>query len=164
MNKTAEQDRQQAVSRPPVTLLEAALGESIFRKKASGTPDENEPVPVRYGLGTVRVSERQFGVDFSLEFDDWKWADLHVTYRAVFEIPDDVAKERVTETMRRAAAAIGPIVLYPYVRQEIDGLLSRAHFKMQPLPVLNVGGMFDPEKLVVPEFQEEMELDGDEED
>lgn len=152
------------VSRPPVLLLEAELNHLRFRKKEAGEPDEGEPVPVRYGLGVMRFSEREFAVDFSIEFEDWRWAEVYVSYRALFKVLEDVAEERLTDTMRRAAAALGPIVLYPYIRQEVDGMLSRGSISMDPLPVLNVGSMFDYEKVELQQPQEEIDLGEDTEE
>jgi preprotein translocase subunit SecB len=71
-------------------------------------------------------------------------------------IPSDVSEDFNYELhLKDVVARVGPVVLYPYIRETVSSLTQKALLPPVILPVLNMGVIFDVDEVNLPPFNAE---------
>lgn len=90
-------------------------------------------------------------VELVVESGESDGADFSISCRVAITVEptsdDELDHDAV---LRGVAARIGPVVVYPYIREFLSTLSQRSGMQPIVLPVMNIGLMFDPESVELP--------------
>lgn len=107
----------------------------------------------RLDLLVYRPAEDRVLVELVAESDEASTATFNVSYRTTLTVqpePGKAGELDYDEVLKNIASQIGPVVVYPYIRETISSVSAKSGLKPIVLPVMNVGAMFDPASLVLP--------------
>jgi preprotein translocase subunit SecB len=156
MAKPKKQTSAPAPSVPKADLLTLQLHGVEFRKLGDWPlPKGHESnLEINFAVSAVRFDEGQLGVEFGAIIHREDVVRLTIDYRLVFRV--HAAETESEDTLfREVASRIAPIVAYPYIRETVSSLFTKAGGPHLTLPVLNVGGMFSPDQIEVVSIQKE---------
>lgn len=130
----------------------------VHIKRGDEVQQEGHEPPFHLTLGVSRLAAGRIVVDLTLKSEDSGMLEFEIGYRLAIEVvPDQDQKEsfEYDRVLRDIAARIGPVVLYPYLRETLSSFSLKAGLTPLVLPVMNVGTLFDPETIELPPVDEE---------
>lgn len=141
---------------PPARLKSLTLQELRFERKGKW-PDPDEGAGLELGanfaLSAMRLAPGRLGVEFEVTIEPEGVFTFAVSYRMTFEV-DSPSPDQELGVFRQVAARIAPIVAFPYIRETLTSMASKAGApRMIALPILNVGAFFDPDEIEVGEVE-----------
>lgn len=124
-------------------------------KKAPAAPDDEREDTFKLSLGLNRLEDAEVLIELVAEGDIATSEFLVATRVAMRLNVKDGADVDVEAELAEASRRIGPVVLYPYVRETVTELFRRAGLAPLVLPVMNVGSIFGEEDVPLPAFKGE---------
>lgn len=117
---------------------------SFRRHPASKSKKAAKPADVNFALGVLRSGPMSIGVRLSAEFDNPGEAALKVTALTELTLEaEDLTESEADQQLAAIASQLGPVVLYPYIREYVADLTRRSGIKPVTLPILQIGRMFN---------------------
>lgn len=118
-----------------------------------GTPDSSEEPTLRFDFSAGRIAEDAIVVALQLLIEAPETASLIVAAktRITVTIPEDAALD-VDDELAKIASQMGPVIIYPYLREVIADVTRRAGMSPLTLPIYQIGTFFkvDPKSLALP--------------
>ena len=113
-----------------------------------------DEIQVTFGVGARRLDRDEVVVQLEVAVEKAGEATIAVTARSLLRI--EVLQEAPLDLdveLARIASQVGPVVIYPYLREVVADLSRRGGITPITLPVYQIGKMFtfDPENLALPE-------------
>ena len=105
------------------------------------------------GLGVDRLGQWAVGIELTAQSEDDSPVVFSIAYRVVLTVEPvgnsgpDIDSDT---TLKEVSARLGPVILYPYVRETLSSLSVKAGRKPLVLPVINAGMAFDPGEVELP--------------
>lgn len=133
-----------------VTITAPALYSLRFEWKGGPDPDVSRAT-TEYSLSVVRFEPLQLGIQFGAtvigipDLEASAWFRMIVTLRP--ESPEAADPDRA---FRQLAARVGPVAMYPFIREAIASAAMKAQLPGLVLPIANVGGLFDEDEITIP--------------
>lgn len=128
------------------------------------TSDRSIPeggLPIQLGFALARFSENVFRMDLTVSAKDAGPASFKVTYGAVFRIllaeGETCDAAEYDNVVRNVLVYSAPSVLYPYIRETVSSLFSRAGLGPIALPLINFRQVVDPAQVKVPPVPDDPE-------
>lgn len=107
--------------------------EARFRLRFSAARTEDASVTIELGAEGTTPENMRFEIGYQ--------ATLTV------EQPDANGGADLGETLANVAFRLGPVVAYPYIRETLTTLTTKAGIQSVVLPIINVGAIFEPSEL-----------------
>jgi hypothetical protein len=141
-----------SLSIPPtgVQITDPALREFTFKYEGTGEIPDGAPINYEWGLSLHRLGLLELGVEFTVGVAV-AGLEGRVVYRVAFELDagSDAAAEPA-KPLTVLATRLAPQILYPYVREVYSSAAHRAGVNFT-LPIQNVGALFSPDQVQIPE-------------
>lgn len=139
------------LGQPKLHRVRFAVADDLV--EASGIQDKKkeQKVDVNFGLTLARPSMNEIGTELAVTFRDNEYPDIEVAYRieARVDLNEDSTVE-LEEALKTVAAQISPAALYPYIRETLGSLSTRAGATPIVLPVVNFRRVFDLDAITIP--------------
>lgn len=133
-----------------VRLSQPRLRQIEFEWRGESAP--TEPPRFQFGMQLYRYTAAMLGVDFMVTAIDNPELTAHVTYFVIFEIEEGSPESRqMDRALTMLAARVAPVTLYPFCREALVGMAQRAGMTELVPPITNVGALWSPEELTLPE-------------
>lgn len=135
-----------------VRLRNAYLVHALFADTQSPYVQPAAPaneVPVELRIGLFRPSQTLLTVAVTVTVQLEEPFEVQATYAGEFELDEDVAEDDQERTLQICAAQLAPLVLYPYLRETVMNLTSRARGDTAVLPILSFATT-NPEDIKIP--------------
>ncbi len=98
---------------------------------------------VAFDFNALRPAPDQVAVMLSLEVVEPDVAVIQVQAGTILTVTfPEIPPENTEEALADMAAQIGPVVIYPYLRELVADLTRRAGFKALTLPIYQIGSYF----------------------
>jgi hypothetical protein len=108
-----------------------------------------------YTLGILRINELSLGVEFAVSLTQVANLVLECRHRMTVTLkPGSPEASDPDRAFRLFAATMAPRAMYPFARETMSSLVSRAYLRGFVLPITNVGLLFDPDELEIPKSDE----------
>jgi hypothetical protein len=109
------------------------------------------PYRTEFDLELSRFGLRELGVQFGVKLAGLEGLEAYASFRMVFKIPENSPHVGHEENVFRALAArVGPMAMFPFIREALATAAIKAHVLGVLLPIMNVGGLYDPEQIKLP--------------
>lgn len=96
-----------------------------------------------FTIGVKRVSETVIHVELTALSVDDPQAEFAVTARVEIEVQTELEGRELDKELAAIASRVGPVIVFPYIRELIADLSRRSGIVPITLPVINIGAMFD---------------------
>lgn len=114
--------------------------------RAGEANDTEVPGKVRLDYGVRRTSSNAVMVRLGVHVDATTLAKISVTAQCEITVnPIEDAEVHLEDAMARIAAQIGPVVIYPYLREIVADVTRRAGLPTVTLPIYQIGTFFKVE-------------------
>ncbi len=110
-----------------------------------GEPADTSDVEFRLGFGAARTGDNAVTIELSVTTADGSPISFDITYRLTLTV-EPIADDKpigLEKVLPEVAARVGPVVMYPYIRETLASLSAKAGRKPFVLPVMNVGAIFE---------------------
>ncbi len=101
---------------------------------------------INFTMRAWRASENTLGLELTAEAAEQATHAFHITGRTVLQVSviDPVnSPVDLDHVFPGVGGQIGPVIIYPYIREAVADLSRRAGITPITLPVLNMGSMFE---------------------
>jgi hypothetical protein len=106
----------------------------------------------QFEMQMYRHSVASLGVEFSVTEIDNPDLTGSVTYTVLFEVEDGSPESQQMErALKMLAARVAPVTLYPFCREALVSMAHRAGLMDFVPPITNVGALWTPEELDLPD-------------
>ncbi|HEX9939013.1 MAG TPA: hypothetical protein VGB15_17865 [Longimicrobium sp.] len=146
-----------------VRITAPALASLHFDWEGSrATLEQQEaPMQVEYVLNLSRFNRLAMGVGFGLHVVGIEGLTASAVFRMTAELDPDSSEASEPETaFRQFAARIAPLAIYPFVREALASAAIRANLPSIVLPITNVGSVFTPDEIELPDPPSEENTEG----
>lgn len=110
------------------------------------------PMQVDYVLNVYRFDRLSVGVGFGLHVIGIEGLTASAVFRMKAELePDSPEASEPESAFRQFAARVAPLAIYPFVREALASAAIKANLPAVVLPITNVGGVFTPDEIELPE-------------
>lgn len=122
----------------------------MFERPAPGDaesdPADQQEVQFRLGFGAARIADDAVSIELSAESREGMAVKFEVAFRTTLSIlpTQEGSSLDWAATLSEVAVRVGPVVVFPYLRETLSALSTRAGMAPIVLPVMNVGAVFDP--------------------
>lgn len=156
MNAEATATSHDASSAPPVGVELVALHLHGVEFKIQGRGSASTDTQLQLSLRATRPSETDLIAQLSFQVDAPGAMHARITYGARFRraVSDPQASD---EFWQQVAARLAPIVVYPYVRALLGFMTAQTPFATVTLPIMNIGGVIDPNTVTIQPVEAETE-------
>lgn len=113
---------------------------------------QDDALDITFKLGLGRPSGNELVVQMTFRFERLHGLRLELTYGVHFRRTAPVEDE--DRYWRDVATQVAPVVLYPYVRETVTALTSRAAVPPVILPIVNFKTLIDPASLDIPRAED----------
>lgn len=111
---------------------------------------------VEYVLSISRFDHLSIGVAFGIHVIGIEGLTASAIFRMTAELEPGSPEASEPETaFRQFAARIAPPAIYPFVREALASAAIKANLPWIVLPITNVGGVFTPDEIDLPDPPEE---------
>jgi hypothetical protein len=115
-------------------------------------PPELTTSEVEYTLGLHRFGRSEIGVEFGIRIEGVPDLEAEVSYRMIVSLKDGSSEAENPDTaLRQIAARLAPVAIYPFLREGLASVATRAGIRDLILPIQNVGALFSPDEISLPE-------------
>lgn len=126
----------------------------LFGAKAGRDADDGDPdANITFELRTGRAAPDAVFVVLSVNVQAEPVATIKMEARTKLTVTTvDESKPVTTEELAQIAARMGPVVIYPYLRELVADVTRRAGLEPLTLPIYQIGSFFevDPKSLELP--------------
>lgn len=125
----------------------------VFERLAPGDlesdPADQQEVQFRLGFEATRIADDAVSVELSAESREGMAVKFEVAFKATLSVvpSQEGSSLDMAAKLSEVAVRVGPVVVYPYLRETLSTLSTRAGMAPIVLPVMNVGAVFDPPDL-----------------
>jgi preprotein translocase subunit SecB len=111
-------------------------------------PGVDVDAEIKWSLGLEWIAYQSIiGVELGVTLN----APAHFRLRAVFRaILEPKAPKEDDMYWRTLAARVGPVVLFPFVRETVAAATARSGFPAAIMPIISAGNLFDPATINMP--------------
>lgn len=133
-----------------VEISPPKLYELVFGFDGTGVPELAGRT--QYKLTLNRLKPLELGVQFGVSVVNVPGLTLRATYRMIVSLREGSPEARDPErAFRGVATRIAPVAMYPFIREALLSAAQRALLPPIILPIMNVGLLWDPKEIKVPE-------------
>ena len=147
-----------------VRITAPALASLHFDWQGSRAPLEQHEgsLQVEYVLNVYRFDRLTIGVGFGVHVVGIDELTASAVFRMTAQLDPDSPEAGEPETaFRQFAARVAPLAIYPFVREALASAAIRANLPSVVLPITNVGGIFTPDEIELPDPPEDDNDSGD---
>lgn len=129
---------------------------TFTRRDFTGEPerDATTAIDVNFEFNAVRATLNKVGVVLTVKIHEPALANIEIQAGTVltFKFPEDSAED-IDRQLADIAAQMGPVIIYPYIRELVADLTRRAGLKTLTLPIYQIGTFFkiEPKDLERPD-------------
>jgi hypothetical protein len=114
---------------------------------------------IDFKLRLARLEFLKLGVEFGVSIEEVQGLVASVLFRMTLTLEEESPEAADPETaFRQAAARLAPTVMYPYVREALSSLATKAQIPNFVLPIINFGEIYSADEISVPEVIEQAQL------
>lgn len=108
-----------------------------------------------FTLGIGRISLDTLVVDLSVTVKNITSVKAAATYRAHFKINvNSEDSSELEQSLKRVAAQTAPAILFPYLREAMSSVATKAGLNKLILPIVNFQNQFPIEDIELPKIEE----------
>jgi preprotein translocase subunit SecB len=140
-----------ATETPQLTLVRPPelWGATFNRHDPEIKVEEPTETQLAFDLALSRISKTDLGVQLGVEVQGVPQLELRATFRAIFRYTG-TTPDQVEAGFRQIGAHVAPTVIYPYARECLSSLLSKAGITGVQFPIMNFATFFDPAEVNLP--------------
>lgn len=109
---------------------------------------------LEFTLGIGRISRDTLVVDLSVAVKNISSVKASATYRAHFQVnADSDDSSDLEQSLKRVAAQTAPAILFPYLREAMSSVATKAGLNKLILPIVNFQNQFPIDDIELPEVE-----------
>lgn len=137
-----------------IQIGDLALHEASFRRIGPDPDDQPSEIPIQVSLGVAPIEDdSRVRVLFTSTIRVEGWFEVRASYTTLFHKVRSFPEELVglESPWATVVAQLAPRTLYPYCRETVTGLLTKARIQIPSPPILDFASLISPEDIVFPE-------------
>lgn len=120
-----------------------------------GVEDTDATLDTSFGIGVGRPGADLLNVELTVSFEKPGAARVEMAYVAQFKRTRDLPRGKSDEEFwQTVASQVGPVVLYPFIRETATSLTTKAGLGPLLLPIVNFKALFEPKEIAIPPLAE----------
>lgn len=131
-----------------------------FRRESQEDSTSTE-YETEFILGLNRFGFLRLGVEFGVTVEGIEGLHAQTTFRMVFTLkPESPEAKDPVKAFQGVAARLAPVAMYPWVRETLASIAMKAGVPNLVLPIRNVGGLWNPAEIEIPDAEDDGEQNG----
>jgi hypothetical protein len=119
-----------------------------------------QPLNIEFMLTMLRIDERELGVELVCSVVDVPGLTASVSYGIAFQLdPESPEGHEPDRAFKMICARMAPVTLYPFCREALTSIAQRAGLTQFVAPITNVGALWTPDEIDVPQVGDATEDD-----
>lgn len=116
-----------------------------------GTEADVRNARTEYSLGLYRFGRLRLGIQFGAAISGVPRLEARAVFRMIVTFAPDSSEAADPESaFKPFAARVGPLTMYPFVREAITSAAMKAQLTALALPVADVGALFTEDEIQIP--------------